>query len=905
MNSKRHPPIRLDKTNYLSIGLIIGFVWTALIGSFLGWGILQEKQETVKLAKIEALASFNKDLVYRRWASAHGGLYVPVTEHTPPNPYLSHIPERDIITPSGKKLTLINPAYMTRQVHELAKEQYSVKGHITSLNPIRPQNAPDQWERAALGKFEHGVAEVMSVDPVEGIDHLRLMRPMIVEIGCLKCHADQGYSVGDIRGGISVSVPMTSYVAVRDKTIHRQIATHGLTAILGWIGITVCLVILKRRSEQRLLAENALIKSEHLLREAQNTAKVAHFSINTANGEYLLADEFYRILGLDPTRDKSADLLWRHIHPEDKGPIAEAVFGQNSSRENMECDARFITQPGNVIHAHIIIHVKRNSLGDAELIWGTLQDVTERKRIEDALKVSEKRHRTLFDEVIDGIALVDANTGVIKDCNKALANMMATSKRKMIGQSEACLHRGGGDSENDPFELGKALGKRLPVRSTLVTESGEKKHVEIRCSKLTLDQKNYLLAIYRDVTEHIRIETRLKQAQKIEAIGTLAGGIAHDFNNLLFPILGFSELLLEDLPESSPSRENAQEIFKASLRAKDLVRQILTFSHQTEDHPAPIPLQPIIGEVVSLLKATIPKTITIRSCLAEACGLVYADKTQIHQVIMNLATNAYHAMEKEGGLLSIHLKMIHINEEYSPLGMMQSGEYALISVSDTGCGMDSETLDRIFDPYFTTKGTEKGTGLGLSIVRGIVVRCGGEIVFYSEPGTGTVANVYLPIHQGQSSEVEAMKSFLPTGSERILLVDDEPAIIKLASTILKRLGYTVSPYTSSKEAARCFRNDPDGFDLILTDMTMPDMTGLDLVKVIKELRPDIPVVICTGFSDQIDPEKSQSHGISEFIMKPIIRKDLAMAVRNALDRIPNTSGWRSDEADGSTGPGRR
>lgn len=756
MNVQDPSPLHSKKTNYLRIGLLFGCLWTAVIGSFLGWGIFQEKKEIVKLARIEAIASFNKDLVYRRWAASHGGLYVPVTEKTPPSPYLSTIPERDITTPSGRKLTLINPAYMTRQVHELAEEQYSVKGHITSLNPIRKQNAPDDWERDALKQFESGADEVMAVGPVAGIRHLRLMRPMVMEERCLKCHAEQGYTVGEIRGGISVSAPLLSYDAVAEKTIYHLIATHAMTAVLGLLGIGVWLVILKRRSEQRFQAEHALF-------------------------------------------------------------------------------------------------------------------------------MSEKRHRTLFDESIDGIALVAAASRKIMDCNKALAELLETTKDKLVGLAEEALHSDTETGGEKGFLIDKALSNQLPLKSTLVTETGLLINVELRCSTVVLDQGPCLFVTYRDITEQMKIESRLHQAQRLEAIGTLAGGIAHDFNNLLSPMMGFAELLLEDSPRKSHVREYAGEIHSAALRARDLVKQILSFSRDSEGELCPVSLSGVVRETAGLFQATLPKTITIRITMEDDTGLVLADKTKIHQVIMNLVTNAYHAMEKAGGLLTIHLKQIVVEEEASELRVLKPGNYACLSVGDTGEGMAPDVLERVFDPYFTTKKADKGTGLGLSVVRGIVVSFGGDVVLYSEQGKGTVAKVYLPLYHGESVREDFKPVSVARGKERILLVDDEDSVVRLMGKMLERLGYETTSCLSSTEAFRQFRENPGEFDLVVTDMTMPDMTGLDLAMLVRRIRTDIPVVICTGFSDQLDEERCAAHGINEYIMKPISRNNLATAVRRALD----------------------
>lgn len=384
--------------------------------------------------------------------------------------------------------------------------------------------------------------------------------------------------------------------------------------------------------------------------------------------------------------------------------------------------------------------------------------------------------------------------------------------------------------------------------------------------------------------EQKKLEMHFQQTQKIESIGTLAGGIAHDFNNILFPLVGFSEMLKDDLPADSPSQEYVDEIISAALRSKDLVNQILTFSRQGEQEMSPIRLQPIIKEVMKLVRASIPATIEIQQTLDPGCGIVVADSTQIHQIVMNLATNAYHAMDETGGLLTVQLKQVSLEQDNTTLPVLIPGEYACLIVSDTGTGLKKSIRDKIFDPYFTTKETGKGSGLGLSVVQGIVKKCNGDIFVYSEPGMGTEFQVYLPVMTQKGGEIQAERvEPARGGTEEILVVDDEEAILKMEQKMLERLGYKVTVCLGSVTALDAFNERPDLFDLVLTDMTMPGMTGLQLAREIKAIRPEIPVILCTGFSYQIDEEKSKAMGIQGFVMKPVIKNELATVIRNVLD----------------------
>ncbi len=396
------------------------------------------------------------------------------------------------------------------------------------------------------------------------------------------------------------------------------------------------------------------------------------------------------------------------------------------------------------------------------------------------------------------------------------------------------------------------------------------------------DQMTYAVAI--DITEKKEMEGRLQQAQKMESIGDLAGGIAHDFNNILFPIVGMAELLLEDLSPDSLEYQNAKQILKAGKRGSELVQQILAFSRKADHKMVPLRVQQIIKEVLKLSRSTIPSNIEITQDLQGDCGFVMADASQLHQVAMNLITNAYHAVEQKGGNISVRLNEKTLESWDLTDIPLKPGAYVILSVSDTGYGIDPAVMNKIFDPYFTTKEQGKGTGLGLSVVYGIIKEHGGEIKVQSDLGVGTTVDVYLPMLE-KSSKAESAKDveIHPTGSERILLVDDEESIANFEKQMIERLGYQVTLFTSSLDALSAFRGDPDAFDLVVTDMTMPKMTGDQLAKEMISIRKDVAIIICTGFSEKIDREKAKSIGIKDFLKKPASKSDFAKLLRKVLD----------------------
>ena len=393
----------------------------------------------------------------------------------------------------------------------------------------------------------------------------------------------------------------------------------------------------------------------------------------------------------------------------------------------------------------------------------------------------------------------------------------------------------------------------------------------------------------RSEEDREKLQAQLNQAQRMEAIGTLAGGIAHDFNNILSALIGYTELLKINLPSNSNEIDNADQILKAGNRAKELVQQILTFSRQTEKQLAPVSINIIIKEVAKLLRSSLPTTIEIRLNI-QSDFLVMGDPTQLHQILMNLCTNSGHAMQEKGGLLSIDLENIELKENLiSDKITLESGTYVQLSVSDTGHGIPTEYLDRIFDPFFTTKEPGEGTGMGLSVVHGIVKSYKGAIYVYSEAKKGTTFKVFLPaIEKRIEPEIQELES-IPRGTEHILFVDDEPVLLDVGTSQLENLGYSVSSRSNAREALKFFENKPDRFDLVITDMTMPKMTGDELAFAIKRIRPDIPVILCTGFSSKINSENKQKFNIDAFLMKPVIIRELALVVRQVLDETKLSS----------------
>ena len=429
------------------------------------------------------------------------------------------------------------------------------------------------------------------------------------------------------------------------------------------------------------------------------------------------------------------------------------------------------------------------------------------------------------------------------------------------------------------------MGLVLLVVNLFTKTLHAKQTLEIRVEERTAELRLKIIERKMAEEEKATLEVQLRQAQKMEAIGTLAGGIAHDFNNILAAIIGYAELAKDDIPADSPSSAMIDEVLKAGNRAKELVKHILSFSRKTGQERIPIQIHHIVNEALKLLRATIPTTIEIRRHIDSHCGNILADPVQMHQVLMNLCTNAAHSMEEKGeGVLEIRLEGDRLTaDDLATEPTLTPGPYVRLSVSDTGTGIDKNHIDRIFDPYFTTKDVGKGSGMGLAVVHGIVKNHEGMLIVKSKVGEGTTFTVYFPRVEDEV-RLESEDTGPPCGgTERILMVDDEEAMVDMTRRNLENLGYSVVTKTSSVAAYELFRSRPEAFDLVITDQTMPKLAGDQLSMKLMNIRPDIPIILCTGFSSKIDKERAEAVGIRAFAMKPVALKEFSKTIRQVLD----------------------
>ncbi len=1250
--------------------VVIVALWTLLILSLAIENWWSEDNSIRHMAQISAEQVLAQDLLFRRWNASHGGVYVPLTEDTPANPHLEFIEDRVVETTSGKLLTLINPAYMTRQVQELKAMLGDSRAHITSLNPIRLNNAPTEWERVALESFEQGELSYADIISSQGKDYYFLMKPLLTETGCLTCHANQGYKEGDIRGGLSAAIPMQPLWEIKNSHLSNMILSHGLIYIIGLVGIGFGSKRIRRQTNKRISAEKAILKNQYFLEKAQELGQIGTWELDIPSNVLSWTDENCRIFGVPPGTVATYAIFMDKVYPEDRdyvndewnaatqgkpydvehrllvdgvikwvrqkaditydsegraiyaigftqdvtelkksvtamlesedrfralfekapisyqsldesgdlieandtfcsllgyqkeevlgknfseflhsdsletfqenfpifkrrgfvknvefklkkkdgdfvdilldgrvghnedgsfrqthcvfqdvseqkemeaalveaelqyrelveitsniitrvdlegkilyvNPVAEHLYGitpkdcigksaldfvhpddfdatkkwitglpnndnEHSNFENRQvnaltgtvrwilwttdmeknkagnwsvinsvgrditerkeievelkkreyffretqraaligsyqsefspndiwvtsevCDQIFGMEPDydktvngwvNLLHPdsadEMLRYVTEDVIGknipfnkeykiirrsDGETRWvlglgetitdengvvtgliGTIQDVTERKQAEEKVAESENRYRSLFETSIDGICSLDARGNFI-EANDAARKLLGYSQEEFtqLNIKDIVFEADRKKSESYQERL-KTEGFYKGYQGRVVSKDGQVSHVEVSSIAVFKDgEYNGSHDIVRDVTDrillqdrHRTIEDQLRQSQKLEAVGTMVGGIAHELNNVLQSIFLYGGLVKNELPEDQELHSNMELLLRDGERAREIVKQILTFSRKSKVELQPQLLQNLIDEALAIERASLPPNIRIEKNIDQSCGPVLCDKTHIHQIIINLCNNANHAMANSDGSIIVELKPVR-EQLHSSKSMTDMVE---LTVADTGHGMDPETLEKVFDPFYTTKKVGEGTGLGLSVVHGIIEMMNGVMSVSSEPEKGTSFRILLPVTDSQttSSEISKPSHDIHTYLSRILLVEDEENIRLATQEVLSELGFKVDGAADGEQALAIFNESRGGIDLIITDQSMPNMSGEEFTLEVRKTGSDIPILLSSGQLGIDDKQGLQDAGISAFLQKPWTADELLLEIEKLI-----------------------
>ncbi|HUP08966.1 MAG TPA: PAS domain S-box protein, partial [Caldimonas sp.] len=638
-----------------------------------------------------------------------------------------------------------------------------------------------------------------------------------------------------------------------------------------------------------LLMFRRLQDSERKLEEAQRIAHVGHWESDFETGALTLSDEACRILGLQPHDVAQWQGRFHElVHPDDRSRVVQALATADGGASEADLEYRVVRPDGEVRTVLARREVKQPEAGRPWRQFGMVQDITELRRAEEARLASEMRFRTFVDFAADAFFLQD-DSGTLIDVNRQACMSLGYGRHELIG-----MH----PRDFDPdVERGmrRNIGDRLVGEQVVSFESRNRRKdgtefpVEVRVRGFEQGGRRFRVSLARDISERkeaeaarARLEEELRRAQKMEAIGTLAGGIAHDFNNILGAILGYGEIAQWKAADGRAIDDELEQVMQAGERGKRLVEHILAFSRTGAGDSRPVRVQSVVAETLRLLAASLPAGVRLEQRLDAGDAAISGDATQLHQVAMNLCTNAIQAMPS-GGVLSVSLDRMEVTQPRTiSHGMLERGSYVRLEVSDTGTGIPPAALDRIFDPFFTTKGVGKGTGLGLSLVHGIVTDYHGAIEVTTREGVGTTFGVWLP-HVGEMSEpAEGAIEALSFGEgESVMIVDDERPLVRLAEETLAKLGYDPAGFDSSVAALEAFRTDPDRYDMVLTDATMPELTGTDLAREIHRLRADVPIVLMSGYQGPQLTELAQAAGVCDILRKPLVSRDLARSMARA------------------------
>jgi len=645
---------------------------------------------------------------------------------------------------------------------------------------------------------------------------------------------------------------------------------------------------LKMQNEELRQAQQVIEEGRQKFADLYDFAPIGYVTLK----DHTIVEANLTAAGLLGTkRDKliGSPFFW-YVQGDDKRGYLRHVMSVLGGRHKESIEVILRRFGGETFWAQLVSLPVEGMENSRNLMRVAIIDITPRKKIENALKASEEQYRELIESVNSIIVSVDTEGRV---------TFLNDYGRDILGYTSMELYTHGvigtivPPGVINPAEVASYIhyiaehpDQYREREMEHIRRSGETLWVSWSIRVLHNSEGRFtgLLCVGNDITQRKKLEEEVRQAQKMEAIGTLAGGIAHDFNNILAAIIGFAEMIEEDLPPDSKSRRQVRKVLSAASRGADLVRQILAFSRKTDVAREPLHLAPIARETIQFLRASVPSTIEIELTIKAGKDVVLASPSSMQQVLMNLVTNAAAAMREAAGTIRIGINNIVFEPDAPVIDDVEPGEYVQITVEDTGTGMTANIMQRIFEPFFTTKEAGKGTGMGLAVVFGIVKRMGGTVTVESEAGEGSTFRVFLPIAHIEETMKSPDEIPIEGGSERILFIDDEELIVEWGKASLERLGYKVTALLDSTQALNAFSQNPNAFDLVIADQTMPGITGLNLAKKILSIQPDMPVILCTGHSEAVSTDKAKKAGIREFLMKPLSRAELANAIRRALGR---------------------
>jgi PAS domain S-box-containing protein len=810
---------------------------------------------------------------------------------------------------------LMSSSYILRNIHQYYNVERRQRGlsefyyKLAAINPRNPVNTADDREKMLIHMFnaDKDIKEYHELVEINGKKYLYYALPFLTtQKSCLNCHGDRqtapkqlqdhypgngGFNdkIGNIRAIESIRIPLEGEL----KTAH----VIFIALLSGFISLLFLLFLNRRQKSlikihteklegeiaERLQVEAARKESEEKYRRLiKNLPGIVYRGRRDWSVEFI-DNKIEQLTGYAAEEFNTRKMSWSDIiFSDDIQSVSEHYLKALQEKDQSYVrEYRIKAKDGKIYWIQDRGQVVSNGKND-EYISGVFYDITRQKQTEEESLLLV----TAIEHVAESV-IISNKSGMVQYVNPAFEQLSGFSRAEIVGLNFRILKS---DKHDETFykKMWEVISKGNIWSGNIINriKDNSLREFETKISPV-LNRSGEIVSfvsVNRDVTQEKVLEAQLQQAHRMQSIGTLAGGIAHDFNNILSAIIGYTELTIDYLEKGSLPYSNLQEVLEAGNRAKDLINQILTFSRQSGQDLKPLQLKLVVNDALKLIRATLPSSIEIQTDLKSDAAIL-GDQIKIHQILMNLCTNASHAMQEKGGVMSVSLSEIELDSAFMVKHFdIKPGAYLKLSVSDTGHGMPASLMEHIFDPFFTTKEKGQGTGMGLSVVHGIVKSHNGTIHAYSEPGKGSTFNVYLPVIEKRLEQRIKSEKPIPAGTEHILFIDDEESLIKMGKQLLVSLGYTVTSRINSLEAFELFKARPNEFDLVITDLTMPNMSGDELALKIMAVRSEIPVILCTGFSTRITEEKAKSLGIKAFIMKPFIKKDIAETLRKVLDQ---------------------
>jgi len=859
---------QIKKSIVLWFWLIASF-WSVVVGGSLFWDWHGYDQDIEHFSLQEANTRFEDIIIARAWNARHQGVYGKVDQKTVPNPYLEGVvKERDIISPAGIKLTLVNPAYMTRQLNELLEERLGLSAHLTGLNPIRAANAADIWETTALEAFEEGVKEVHQAVELDGQLQMRLMRPMVTEASCLQCHARQGYKQGDVRGGLSVSIPMQKYIAAAQLHKQESMMRHGFIWLIGFIGLGI------GRRQLATVSKRSMQSQERfkLLFDHSNDA----IFIYASSGNIVSANaEAMNMFGYSQMEFQEMNLFALFAD----GSLADARLEIEQCKQygQSNFEAVFRKKLGPSFPAEVSASIFQYDEGG--LFQTTIRDITKRKMAEEKVRLLSRS----MEQTVEAILITDSD-GNIEFVNAAFCQITGYDSSEVIGKNPRILSSGKQD-KRFYAEMWQKLGNGEAWQGRVIDKKKDGSfYPALMAVSPILDDsgaiKNYI-GIQQDMSTYDGLEAQFLQAQKMEAIGTLVGGIAHDFNNMLAGMTGNLYLVKNRVKDDPYLIHRLDAMEDLSSHAANMIKQLLSFSRKGNVSMEELSFTSFFKESLKLLNISVPENILIHSDICNQPLMVEADASQLQQVVMNLVNNARDALEGcSDPVIECMLESFCPDEvfiEAHPYFI--ATDYAHLTITDNGSGIPEEHVQHLFEPFFTTKSQDKGTGLGLAMVYGAIKTHHGFVEVESIASERTTFHVYLPLSAsyhsaGRSAKTESVKK---GEGETILLVDDQHYLVTTGKAVLEKLGYQVLIAENGQQAVAMATEHID-IDLIIMDVVMPLMGGVEAAMNIRKRMPATPIIFATGYD-----ERDQETLVGEVVIgKPFSITELSHLIRKHI-----------------------